>query len=459
MNMTQKHRRNRRTSRVPSPGTLGTRQRRAQRATRDVYLDNAATTPVDARVIEAMLPYMSEVYANPSSLHSLGQKAGVAVRQARESLAKGLNAHADEMVFTSGGTESDNLAVLGTLANAAAYVKSQFGAQAKPHAVTTAMEHHAILEPLMHLQKIGEIDLTIVAPQKNGVVKASEILNAINEKTFLVSVMYANNEIGTTQPIDEIGRGILKHRKQSTSRSSQSQPQLHPGTRDAGRATMFPLFHTDACQAAGYLDLDVEKLHVDLMTLNGGKIYGPKGIGMLFVRRGVRIAPMVMGGGQERGLRSGTENVPGIVGLATALEISQAESAKESKRLTALRDRLIQNLLRIPKSRLNGDAEKRLPNNVNISFLDIEGEAAMLYLDAKGIYCSTGSACASTALEPSHVIRALGLSYEAAHGSLRFSLGRHTSRADVDKVAKLLPGIVERLRKISPVNLDMSYFD
>lgn len=461
--------------RQPVRTDVKTRTQDGGRRTGDVYLDNAATTPVDSRVVKAMLPFMTDVYANPSSLHSLGQRAGVAVRQARESIAAVLNGHADEIVFTSGGTESDNLAIIGTVVAASAYMKAKFGPEAKAHAVTTAIEHHAILEPLLYLQKVGEIDLTVVAPQKNGVVRASDVLDAINERTFLVSVMYANNEIGTVQPLADIGRGILKIRKnylQENSRSAQSQSQ--PEGRDmrdagpvrlrsaplrAGYATTYPLLHSDACQAAGYLDLDVEKLHVDLLTLNGGKIYGPKGVGLLFVRRGIKLAPLLLGGGQERGMRSGTENVPGIVGLSVALEMAQTEKDKESKRLCALRDRLIAGLLKILKSRLNGDAEKRLPNNVNISFLDIEGEAAMLYLDAKGIYCSTGSACASTALEPSHVIRALGLSYEAAHGSLRFSLGRHTTKADVDSVIKVMPAIVERLRKISPVNLDMSYFD
>jgi len=419
-----------------------------------VYLDNAATTPVDPRVLKAMLPYMTDVYANPSSLHSPGQKAGAAVREARGKIAAIINGHADEIIFTSGGTESDNLAVMGAILSATPIIKSQFGVEAKPHAVTTAIEHHAVLEPLLHLQKIGEIELTIVSPQKNGIVRAADILSAINERTVLVSVMCANNEIGTIQPIGDIGRGLLKLRRQTA-------PQLRSGQADGRRQGVgqWPLFHGDACQAAGYLDLNVEKSHVDLLTLNGGKIYGPKGVGLLFVRRGTKLQPLTRGGGQERGLRSGTENVPGIVGLAVALEIAQKEKDKENKRLMVLRDKLINGLLRIPKSRLNGDAENRLANNVNISFLDIEGEAAMLYLDAKGIYISTGSACASTELEPSHVIRALGLSYEAAHGSLRFSLGRHTKLADVNLVIKLLPGIVERLRKISPVNLDMSYFD
>lgn len=416
-----------------------TRVRKTQAVPADAYLDNAATTPLDPRVLKAMTPYMTETYANPSSLHSPGQKAGAAVRLAREKIAAAMNGHANEIIFTSGGTESDNLAVIGSVLSAASAVKAKFGADAKPHVVTTAIEHHAVLEPLLHLQKSGDIELTVLAPQKKGIINASDVVSALNERTVLVSVMYANNEIGTIQPIGDIGRALLKWRKENS--------------------TAYPYFHSDACQAAAYLDLNVEKLHVDLLTLNGGKIYGPKGVGMLFVRRGTKIQPLTRGGGQERGLRSGTENVPAIVGLASALEIAQKDKDKENERLTVLRDMLIEGLLRIPKSRLNGDAINRLANNVNISFLDIEGEAAMLYLDAKGIYCSTGSACASTELEPSHVIRALGLSYEAAHGSLRFSLGRYTTKAQINQVIKHLPGIIERLRKISPVNLDMSYFD
>ena len=250
--------------------------------------------------------------------------------------------------------------------------------------------------------------------------------------------MYANNEIGTIQPIADIGRALLKWRKQ--------------------RSSPFPYFHSDACQAAGALDLDVEKLHVDLLTLNGSKIYGPKGVGLLFVRRGVELEPLVRGGGQERGLRSGTENVPGIVGLAEALEIAQAEKDKENARLIKLRDKLIQGLLKIPKTRLNGHPVQRLPNNANVSFMDIEGEAAVLYLDAQGIYCSTGSACASSSLDPSHVILATGVSYEAAHGSLRFTLGRSTKPSDIDYVLKVVPDVVQKLRHMSPVNLDMKYF-
>ncbi|MDD2786318.1 MAG: aminotransferase class V-fold PLP-dependent enzyme [Patescibacteria group bacterium] len=429
---------------------------------RSVYLDNAAATPLDAKVLKAMLPYFSSIAANPSSLHSAGQAANKAVTQARKSIAEIINGHADEIIFTSGGTESDNLAINGIISVipiSNSVIPAKAGIQnpmdprirkddkreSLPHVVTTAIEHHAILELLTRLQKNGAIDLTVIKPQKNGVVKVDDIMSAVNDRTVLVSVMYANNEIGTIQPIGDIGRAILKYRAAKR------------GTLYEVRGT-FPLFHSDACQAAGYLDLNVEKLHVDLLTLNGGKIYGPKGIGLLFVRRGVKLSPTVIGGGQERGLRSGTENVPGIVGMAKALELVQKNHEKESKRLAQFRDRLIKGLLRIPKSRLNGDPAERLPNNVNISFMDIEGEAAMLYLDAKGISCSTGSACASTSLDPSHVILALGMSYEAAHGSLRFSLGHDTIRSDIDYVIKVMPGIVEMLRKISPVTLDMSHF-
>lgn len=402
-----------------------------------IFLDHAAATPLDQRVLKIMLPYFDKTFANPSSLHSPGQAANKAVMQSRKSIATILNGHADEIIFTSGGTESDSLAIRGVL-EAAVPKLGWDGSTHVPHVVTTAIDHHAVLETLTYLEKIGVIKLTVIKPKKNGVVFVQDVMDAINPNTVLVSVMYANNEIGTIQPIAEIGKGLLKWRKENN--------------------TALPYFHSDACQAAGYLDLNVEKLHVDLLTLNAGKIYGPKGVGLLFVRRSTKLAPITRGGGQERGLRSGTENVPGIVGMAKALELVQKDREKESKRLSLLRNRLIDGLLRLPKSRLNGDADQRLPNNVNISFLDIEGEAAMLYLDAKGIACSTGSACASSSLDPSHVILALGMSYEAAHGSLRFTLGKSTTKSDVDYVISVMPGIVEMLRKISPVTLDMSRF-
>lgn len=395
----------------------------------EIYLDHAATTPMDPRVTRSMMPYFSDIAANPSSFHSAGLKAKNAVVDARKIIASLMNAREDEILFTSGGTESDNMAVIG--------IPKFYAAKGK-HVITSSIEHPAVLEPLMYLQKKGEIELTIVSVDRDGLVDPDVVANAIRPDTVFVSIMMANNEIGTIEPIAEIGREILKWRKE--------------------HKTALPYFHTDACQAAGVLDLDVEKLHVDALTLNGSKMYGPKGVGLLYLRRGVSIDPLVRGGGQERGLRSGTENVPGIIGLATAFELAQHEKEKENARLTSLRDHLIEGLLNIPKTRLNGHASKRLPNNVNVSFMDIEGEAAVLYLDAEGIECSTGSACASTSLDPSHVILAIGMSYEAAHGSLRFTLGKGTTKKDIDRVIAVMPGIVQKLRVMSPVNLDMKYF-
>lgn len=397
---------------------------------KEIYLDHAATTPMDPRVLEAMTPYFSDTSANPSSFHSAGLKAKNAVSDARKTIASLLNAHEEEMIFTAGGTESDNMAVVG--------IPKFYAAKGK-HVITSSIEHHAVLEPLMHLHKKKEIELTILPVDRDGRVDPDAVAKAIRPDTVLVSIMMANNEIGTIEPIADIGREILKWRKENK--------------------TTLPYFHTDACQAAGVLDLDVEKLHVDALTLNGSKMYGPKGIGLLYLRRGVSLDPLVRGGGQERGLRSGTENVPGIIGLAKAFSLAQEGKETENARLTSLRDRLIEGLLTIPKTRLNGDLKNRLPNNANISFMDIEGEAAVLYLDAEGIEVSTGSACASASLDPSHVILATGLSYEAAHGSLRFTLGKQTTAEDIEQVITIMPGVVQKLRAMSPVNLDMKYFE
>lgn len=402
-----------------------------------IYLDHAATTPMDERVLDAMRPYFVDIYGNPSSFHTVGMQAKDAVTQARETIASLIGAHEDEIIFTSGGTESDNLAVIGVPRY---FAKSVLEKTRKlPHVITSAIEHHAVLEPLIALERKKEIELTIVGVNREGQVSVDDIVAALTPQTVLVSIMTANNEIGTIQPIAEIGRELLKWRK--------------------AQQTLLPYLHTDACQAMGFLDLQVEKSHVDLLTINGSKMYGPKGVGALYVRRGVKFQPFFIGGGQERALRSGTENVPGIVGLAKAFELAQADREAESMRLIALRDRLAQGLLAIPKSILNGHPTERLPNSVNISFLDIEGEAAVLYLDAEGIMASTGSACASTSLDPSHVILATGLSYEAAHGSIRFTLGHATTSEDVEYVIEKMPSIVERLRLMSPVNLDMKYFD
>ncbi len=347
-----------------------------KKQTNIIYLDHAATTPTDAAVLKSMQPYFSDVYGNPSSFHTLGMRAKEAVTEARINIAKLLNAHEDEILFTSGGTESDNMAVLGV----PRYWKSAWGKEEEkkdwiPHVITSAVEHHAVLEPLIWLQRRKEIELTIIGVDRYGSVDPKAVAEAIKPTTVLISIMMANNEIGTIEPIADIGRELLKHRKET--------------------GTALPYFHTDACQATGFLEIDVEKLHVDLLTLNGSKIYGPKGVGALYVRRGVKFQALIIGGGQEKNLRSWTESVPAIVGLATALELAQSDREKESARLIELRDRLTEGLLAIPKTILNGHPTNRLPNSANISFIDIEGEAAVLYLDAEGVMASTGSACAS----------------------------------------------------------------
>lgn len=398
---------------------------------KSIYLDHAAATPVDPAVFKAMKPFFNEQFANPSSFHTDGLEVQRAVAAARKSIASLVGAHDEEIIFCSGGTESDNLAIQGIVRAHTSHGN---------HVVTSSIEHHAVLELLKRMEKKGEIELTVVGVDSEGVINPQEVIAAIRQETVLISIMSANNEIGTIQPIAEIGRELLKYRK-------------------AHEDSSYPYFHTDACQYAGVASINPEVFHADLITFNASKIYGPKGAGALYVRRGVRLEPMIIGGGHERGIRSGTENVPAIIGLAKAMELAYAKMEKENARLTKLRDQLIEGLLKIPKTRLNGHAEKRLPNNANITFLDIEGEAALLYLDAQGVRCSTGSACASSSLDPSHVILALGVSYEAAHGSLRFTLGHSTTKEDVETVISIMPSIVEKLRHMSPVNLDMKYFE
>lgn len=397
---------------------------------RSVYLDHAATAPLDPRVREVMLPFLEEQFGNPSSFHSVGKEVKDILENARVSIADQLSCRPDEILFTSGGTESDNLAVLG-------YARKN---QAKgKHLITTKIEHHAVLEAMLHLERKEGFEVTYLEPDKDGIITVEQVTEALREDTILVSIMYANNEVGTILPIAEIGNAIEKWR------SEHARPELR--------------FHTDACQASNFLDLNIEKLHVDMLTLNGSKMYGPKGVGLLYVRRGIKLQPLQFGGAQERALRPGTHNVAGIVGMAMALELAQAERESESKRLADLRDLLIAGLQeRISKTRLNGHPQKRLPNNANISFMDIEGEALVLYLDASGIYTSTGSACTSASLDPSHVILALGLPYEVAHGSIRFSLGHSTTKEDVEYVLETLPPLVEKLRALSPVRVDEKYF-
>lgn len=395
---------------------------------KSIYLDHAATTYVDPRVEKAMLPYYGKIFGNPSSLYTLGRIANGELNDCRRKIAEILHALSDNIIFTGGGTESDNLAIFGI-----ARAHKKFG----KHIITSKIEHHAVLNPCEQLEKEG-FEITYLETDSQGFVSPKKVRAAMRPDTILVSIMYANNEIGTVEPIADIGREILKWRKEKNN--------------------VYPYFHTDACQAAGALELDVEKLHVDLMTINGSKIYGPKGVGVLYLRRGVNIQPLILGGGQERNMRSGTENVAGIVGLTKALELAQQNRFEENVRLHDLRNYLFEQInKKIDKIKLNGpdlgNELVRLPNNLNVTFMDVEGEAMLLYLDEYGIMCSTGSACTSTSLEPSHVLTALGLPYEYAHGSLRFTFGHCNTKADVDYLMKYLPEIIKRLREISPVNM------
>lgn len=392
---------------------------------RSVYLDHAATTPMDERVFLSMKPYFTKEFGNASALYNLGREAQKAVNKARKTIAELIHALPENITFTGSGSESDNLAIYGI---ARAHEK-----QGK-HIVSIAIEHHAVLNPLKNLEKQG-FEITYVPIDKQGVVNPQAVAKAIRKDTILVTIMHANNEVGSIQPIADIGRAILKFRKENK--------------------TPYPFFHSDACQAAGYLDLDVEKSHVDLMTINGSKVYGPKGVGILYARRGLKLEPIILGGGQERGLRAGTENTPAIVGLAKALELVKNDAEKESVRLRQLTKYFYEKIKKIiPDIQLNGPeiGDKRLPNNLNVTFKNIEGEAMLLYLDEYGIMCSTGSACTSESLEPSHVLRAMGMPHELAHGSLRFTFGHNNSKADIDYIMKYLPAIVSQLREISPIN-------
>ena len=388
-----------------------------------IYLDYCAGTYVDPRVKKEMDMYFSKEFGNPSSFHEMGLKASQAVTRSRETIAKILGAKPTEIIFTGCGTESCNMAIKGV---AFEYRKKH---PTGGHVITSNVEHHAVLDACRWLGEQG-FDITILPVDRHGLITAKQVEKTIRDDTILVTIMYANNEIGTVQPVVEIGK-ICRSKK--------------------------VFFYTDACQA-GLLELDVNKLKVDMMTLNGSKIYGPKGIGLLYVRSGVKLVPLLHGGGQEQGMRSGTLNVPGIVGFAKALEIVDKEGKSEAKKLEKLRDYLIKNVLKnIPRSYLNGHPTKRLPKNVNFTILDIEGESLLLRLNEKGIFCSTGSACTSIQLEPSHVILAIGISKKAAHGTIRFTLGRTTTKQDIDKLLKLLPKAVEDLRKMSPVRLKSPY--
>ena len=383
---------------------------------RIVYMDHAGTTPLAPDVLQAMTPYFTELFGNPSSIHTVGQEARYALDEARERVARVLNCRPREVVFTGGGTESDNAAVVGV-----ATALQETG----NHIVTSSVEHHAVLHSCQHLESQG-FDVTYLSVGSDGIVQPESIRRAITDKTTLVSIMYANNEIGAVNPIPEIAQ-VVKQRANELSRTI--------------------LLHTDAVQAAGYLELDVKRLGVDLMSLSGHKFHGPKGTGVLFIRRGAPFLPLLLGGGQERERRSGTENIPGIVGLSVALETANAQREEASRHCAALRDRIIEQVLaRVPGSRLNGHSTQRLPNNANFSFPGVEGEPILLGLDMAGIAASSGSACSSGSLEPSHVLLALGQSAEVARGSLRLTLGRDNTEEQVDYLIEVLVDLVERLR-------------
>jgi cysteine desulfurase len=380
-----------------------------------VYLDYAATTPCDPEVLKAMEPYFFEKFGNASSLHSYGQEAKAAIEESRQKLASSIGARPEEIVFTSGGTEADSYAVFG--------VTSALEKKGN-HIITTAIEHHAISEPAKFLEKKG-FKVTYLGVNKDGLVSVDELKDAITDKTILISVMHANNEIGTIQPIAEIGKIA----------------------REKGI-----YFHTDAVQTLGHIPVDVNQLNVDLLSLSGHKFYGPKGVGALYIKKGTRVNTFLRGGDQENGRRASTHNTTGIVGLGKAIELCGAKMQSEMKFQSALRDRLIKDIpALIPQVRLNGHPSKRLPNNVNFSIKFIEGESMLLSLDMYGIACSTGSACTSSSLEPSHVLLAIGLDHETAHGSLRITIGRWTTESDIDYFLEKLPPVVEKLRAMSPL--------
>lgn len=380
-----------------------------------IYLDYAATTPCDPEVVKAMEPYFFERFGNPSSIHAFGQQAKKAVEDAREGLAAFLGAKSDEIIFTSGGTESNNTSIFGVI-----HALADKG----DHIITTAIEHHAVSEPCAFLAKKG-IKVTEVKVDRQGLVDPADIKKVITDKTILISVMHANNEIGTIQPISEIGK-IARERG--------------------------VYFHTDAVQTVGHIPVNVDALQVDLLSLSAHKFYGPKGVGALYVRKGTRVERFLHGGDQEKGRRASTHNTTGIVGLAKAIELCKAKMAEEAQFQATLRDRLIKEIpAKIPEVLLNGHPTQRLPNNVNFSMKYIEGESMMLNLDMLGIAVSTGSACTSTSLEPSHVLLAIGLAHEVAHGSLRITLGRWTKEKEVDFFLKNLPEVVAKLRAMSPL--------
>lgn len=382
---------------------------------RFVYADNAATTPVSKKVVEAILPYMTEHYGNPSSLYEVGQVAFRAVRQARGQVAAALGAAENEIYFTSGGSEADNWAIKGAAALGAK--------KGKKHLITTKIEHHAVLHTMAALEKEG-FTVTYLDVYDNGIVRVEDVEKAITDETCLVTIMYANNEIGTVQPIAEIG-ALCKSKG--------------------------VLFHTDAVQAVGHLKIDVKEQNIDMLSLSGHKFHATKGVGALYVRKGIVLPNLIEGGAQERGKRAGTENVPGIVGLGVAITDMCENIDENHAKVKALRDRLFEGASKISHSRINGDRENRLPGNFSMCFEGVEGESLLLMLDMKGVCASSGSACTSGSLDPSHVLLAIGLKHEVAHGSLRLSLSENNTVEDVDYILEVLPPIIDRLREMSPL--------
>lgn len=379
-----------------------------------IYMDNSATTPVRKEVVEEMIPYLTENFGNPSSIYEIGKISKRAIDNARKKVADALGAEENEIYFTSGGTESDNWAIKGI-----AFANRDKG----KHIITSPIEHHAVLHTCAWLEGQG-FEITYLPVDKYGMVSPEELKKAIRDDTILISIMLANNEIGTIQPVEEIGN-IAK------------ENHIY--------------FHTDAVQAIGHVPIDVKKMNINLLSLSGHKFEGPKGCGALYIRKGTKIQPLLHGGAQERKHRAGTENVPAIVGLGKAIELATAEIEESNKTLLELRERLTRELLKIPKTHLNGHPTQKLANNINVTFEYIEGESLLLLLNSKGIFASTGSACNSTSLEPSHVLMACGVPHEIVHGSLRLSLGRMNTEKDVDRVLEAVPEIVQKLRNMSPL--------
>jgi cysteine desulfurase len=448
-----------------------------------VYLDNAATTPVAKEVFGAMAPYFTDKFGNASSIHSFGQDARAAIDESRRTVANFLNCTPSEIIFTSGGSESDNLAVKGIIdsfINQKSKIKnknygiinnsnkltaplagetansSKLKANFIPHIIASQFEHHAVLDVVRELERDGKIEATYIKPNNEGLIDPKDIERAIKANTVLVSIMYVNNEIGTVQPIREIGKLIERinaQRIKDYGLGIKGKEKI-PSAYSIPHATFSRLFfHTDAVQATEYMPMDTKYLHVDLLTLSAHKIYGPKGVGALFIKKGTPLTHQIIGGGQEYKLRAGTENVASIIGFAEAVMLINNLKLKTKNynlKVNKLRDRLIDGLLKIPGSRLNGSKTKRTPNNVNVSFDNAEGESILINLDMAGVAASSGSACTSGSLEPSHVLSAIGVPRERSHGSIRFTLGRSTTKEEIDYVIKIMPKIIEKLRAMSP---------